>query len=194
MVYGDKDNFAGLIKDINKVLKRGKIRGDQEYDFGSCYAVNCMGHAFFNFKNNDINDLSAHYKSELHYYFWMFDRFDMFHYYTSPRRLCKQTEKDLIEKIKKSSLKMEECKENDELERGQWKVAYFFSFEPGREDFHFMRQEEDGEWSSKAGSSMKVEKFKKLPKKYNNYRLIKIFKVTNPYIVAENDRLDEERE
>lgn len=175
--------FNGMIKKINEILKRGVVRKNQEYDFKTCFVVNCFGHSVFNFKNEDIIELNSNYQDELNAYFWRFERLSESKHQISPNRLCKRAEEDFIEKVELAGLKIEKCKEDDKLEEGQFKVAFYFDLRPGEEDLHFMRQEENGMWTSKAGANFDVEKFDELPWTYkNNFKLIKTFKITNPYL------------
>ena len=183
-----ENSYVRMLKKVGEVLKRGVVRGEQEYTMSTALTVNCMGHSFFNFENKDIEEISKEYDDELRDFFWLFERFKMFQYHLPSKLISKKVEKDLADKMALAGLEIEECEKDDEVEDGQYKVAYYFKFKLGREDFHFMRQEKDGTWSSKMGASMGISKYNSLPRKFNDYKLIKIFKVTNPYIYKEEEK------
>lgn len=93
----------------------------------------------------------------------------------------------LEQKICKTGLLLEECQINDKIEDGQWKVAYYYK-DGDDKDFHFIRQEDDGIWSSKLGSYMEIDHFDTLPLMLGDeYCLAKIYKVTNPYVYKEGE-------
>ena len=175
-------SYVELLKKVDGVLKRGAVRGKQKYTFNSAFSVNCLGHAVFNFQNKDIGELASNHRDELRDFFWLFERVEMFKHKIPSKQLCKKAEQDLFDKVHLAGLEIEECDIDDEVREGQYKIAYYFDSTLAREDFHFMRQEPDGKWSSKAGMSLDVEEFSQLPKKFKDYKLIKIFKVTNQHL------------
>lgn len=185
--------FVGMLKKVGQALKRGVVRGSQKYTINTALIVNCMGHSFFNLENSDLEEISKDYDDELRDFFWMFERFKMFQHHISSRQLCKKAERDLLDKMLLAGFNIEECNVGEQVDDGQFKVAYYFRFDAGIEDFHFIRQEKDGRWSSKAGASLNVEEFDHLPKKFNDYKLIKVFKVTNPYIFNKKEIIEGEK-
>ena len=44
-----------------------------------------------------------------------------------PQQQLSDTTPQIIERIRETGLKVEECSLDDELEDGQWKVAYYFN-------------------------------------------------------------------
>lgn len=162
-------------------------RGKQRYTWVNSYRINCFAHAFFNLKNGDIRELYRAYPNEMFEYFWSFQGFkkaSLLAYINVTR--------EILKKIQQAGLQIEECSVDEKLEEGQWKVAYYFNFDVMGKDFHFMHQEPNGYWSSKQGANLMVDIFKELPETYSNgYKLQKIYKITNPYYVKENDEENE---
>lgn len=171
-----------VIKKINVLLKRGKMpgRGDEKYTIFNTFTVNCLGHAFFNFTNNQIKKLNSQYSEGFRYFLWHIVEPEI------QRDAYKFVTEQLEQKIRDTGLILEECDINDKVKDGQWKVAYYYKDGLQNEDFHYMRQEKDGTWSSKLGSYRQIEHFDRLPLMYNDgYCLAKIYKVTNPYVYKE---------
>lgn len=178
----ERDRQRGFVKEIKKVFSRSQIpsRGSQKYNFVNTFKVNCLEHAFFNFTNKEIRKISREFSHELFEFLWIFEALQTYMFYSTPTQVYNKIHDELIDKIKSVGLKIEDCLINEELKDNQWKVAFYFNPEAGEEDFHFMRQEKDGTWSSKAGKYMKVQKFDEPPELFReNYQLVKFFKVTN---------------
>ncbi len=180
----------GVIKKINTMLKRGKMagRGREKYTIFNTFSVNCFGHAVFNFSNQEIRNLRRKHEDELRTFLcglWEPD---------DNKESFKDITEQLEQKIRDTGLILEECQEGDKVKEGQWKVAYYYYDDGGIDkDFHFMRQEKDGRWSSKLGTFMEIEYYDRLPLMFNyGYCLAKVYKVTNPYIYKEAS--DEEKD
>ena len=191
-----KEYFKGIAKQLHIVYQQcyPPIRELKEFRYYSKEAAqisNCLEHAVFNFSDEMLG--------------WLFEKFgeDMSKFWSNfsgmgspfekkPQQQLSDTTPQNIERIRETGLKVEECSLDDELEDGQWKVAYYFNLcdEKGQfiPDFHFFRQEADGRWSSKLGRSMQICFYDELPQIFEGgYKLQKIFMITNPYIHKEKD-------
>ena len=60
-------------------------------------------------------------------------------------------------------------------------------------DVHFMIQTKSGKWTCKCGRCSVVEVYDKLPENYHeNYSLVGIYKITNPYVEVANKNAKED--
>lgn len=171
-------SFKGIIKEIKLILKRCAEPARQLKNY-SCFVTdeaNCFIHAFFNFSDNTLEKIVKKHGYGALYTIW--------HIKNLKNKSAEQIGQELVKRVQKTGLQVEECDEYETMEKGQWRVAYYSS----PTDYHFMRQEEDGTWSSKRGSLANVETFKKLPPKFESYKLKKYFKVTNLYIYKEEEK------
>lgn len=163
----------GVIKKINAILRKGKMtgRGGQKYTIFNTFTINCLGHAFFNFSNQQIRNLRRGYEDELRSFLWGLEE------PSDQQDAFKLITEQLEQKICETGLLLEECQINDKIEDGQWKVAYYYK-DGDDKDFHFIRQEDDGTWSSKLGSYMEIDHFDTLPLMLGDeYCLAKIIKL-----------------
>ena len=187
----------GIPKILNKIFKRGYMpsRSIETYRPITGLMVNCFGHACFNLEENDLLNTfkNINTKYNLHVFF---RRFKLGGVYAES---VEETAQCFKEKIQSTGLKVERSSLDEKLKDNQWKVAFFFREKQKDEegnlidsDFHFMLQTKSGFWTSKMGTkSGDIEVFKKIPKRWKNYTLQDIYKITNPYI--ENE-IDEEKE
>lgn len=186
-----KSYFRMIAKQINCVYKRcilpKRVVGNLFYSEESANIANCLEHAVFNFTDDMLVLFEQNCGTEISKFWSAFNSL-CFKFEREPKRQFKNVTSEIIKRISQTGLKIEECGINDNLEEGQCKVAYYFDFCENDSirpcpDFHFMRQEIDGTWSSKFGRYEKVEIFEVLPEIYNEtYSLQKIFKITNPYL------------
>ena len=182
--------FRLIAKQLNYIYKRftppKRFLGDLLYSKEAANIANCLEHAVFNFTDEMLVLLVENFGEDV-VKFWSGFNSLCYKFEREPKRQLKDLTNEIIKRINKSGLKIEECDLNDCVKDGQFKVAYYFDFCENDSirpcpDFHFMRQEIDGTWSSKFGRCEKVETFDTLPEIYNeSYRLQKIFKITNPY-------------
>lgn len=190
-----------LISKLRKVVENGYVpeRGKQSYckNFKGtkneiAHFVNCFEHSFFNFTNEQLEELflekgkngNSVLKNETEE-FWDFE---------SEGKEAKQVFEERLNFVRATGLSVEECKEGDILKDNEWKVAAYF-YEDLREanwDFHFIRQESNGFWSSKSGESENVDTYFDAPfliKIYQggkrglprDYVLKGIYKIRNDY-------------
>ncbi len=178
--YLADEKELAVIKSINKVLRLGNpFRGTQKYIYHNHSYVNCFCHACFNFSNDDIENFLSDCPTKIYGNFFI----------GTGEQTIKPTKQHMVDFIKSTGLKIEKCKKNTILKPNQYKVALFFAVSkhsPHR-DFHFLRQEPNGQWTGKNGfRSNKVEIFETLPKTLpytgnNPYKLNEVFVITNPY-------------
>ena len=144
-----------LIKAINEIYKLGYLpsRENQSYTFKLKsktevgQIVNCFEHACFNLKNEHFVE---HKLTHTHTkYFWLFG---------GAGWQDIDTASELFGFLQETGLIVHTCKETDECEFNEWKVALYFSDDEVH-DFHFLRQEKNGEWTSKCGHETKVERY-----------------------------------
>ena len=196
----EKPNYEPLFKVIAKQLhivyqqcyppirELGELR---YYSKEAAQISNCLEHAVFNFSDEMLG--------------WLFEKFgeNMPKFWSNfsglasvidkkPQQQLNDTTPQIVERIRNTGLKVEECDIDAKPEEGQWKVAYYFNLcdEKGQfiPDFHFFRQEADGRWSSKLGRSMQICFYDELPQIFEGgYKLQKIFMITNPYIYKSKD-------
>ena len=196
----DKPNydeyFKGIAKQLHVVYQQcyppirefGELR---RYAKEPSQSANCLEHAVFNFSDEMLMWLLEKYGEDI-YKFWsnfpgaasVLDK--------KPEEQLRDVTPQIVERIQSTGLKVEECGIDDEVEEGQWKVAYYFNLcdEKGQfmPDFHFFRQEQDGRWSSKLGKMPHVQFYRKLPEIFaGGYKIQKVFKITNPYMYKSNE-------
>lgn len=179
---------AKLILKIETVVKHGFLpnRGYESYKFkfeGTktefAEEINCFAHAFFNFNNKQLNQLFVEQnkiQSDLLSEFW---RFNLKHSNTAEQNL-----EPLLDIVRKTGLKVQPCGEKDEVKSNEWKVAVYYDEGAIKNelDFHFLRQEEDGVWTSKNADESRVEQYYELPYVFRKtYFLVGVYKVTNKY-------------
>lgn len=161
-----------IIKKLNNIFKLGYIpsRGNQVYKPYVSECFNCVEHTIFNLKNEHVTDYKiTPFQSRI---FWNLNCEGS----ADPQKI----EKRILEVVTSTGLCIQKTNEYKEIESNQWKIAYYFS--PQWNDYHFMLQENDGSWSSKAGVCSKLEYYSDLPYIYNkHYELQSVYVVTNPY-------------
>ena len=170
-----------LLKKLNTIYKKGYIPSRESSEYNQLYTktINCFAHACFNLSNDDLQKLNP-YKSELHDFFRNFGSCGVYNYF-----------KVATEKMRQVGLSVQKSSLSESIQKNQWKIAYYImNDEFSGTDIHFMIQGQDGKWTSKVGSTSKIEVYDKLPDYYHNdYSLIGIYKITNPYI-----KLDDQKE
>ena len=72
------------------------------------------------------------------------------------------------------------------LKFNQWKVALYFEeieFKGKKwlNDFHFLKEEQDGSWSGKMGYTKFVKEYDFLPETCDNYCHYNTYSITNPH-------------
>lgn len=142
--------------------------------------VNCFEHAFFNLSNEKLSEIFVEdgvLDEEALEQFWEFN--------IKPEKTVNENLEPLLDFVKKSGLKLEKCDEMAECKDNQWKVAVYYRERQGDvdEDFHFMRSEKEGIWTSKDGKESRVEQYFELPVVFKNYKttykLVDVFMVTH---------------
>lgn len=161
------------------VYKKGYLPAREKMKYSKLHTsvVNCFAHACFNLTEKDLKELNP-YMPELHDFFCNFDNCGVGNYI-----------KKATEKIEKVGLKFEKSSLEEKIKENQWKVAYYVMHDEFLgNDLHFMIQCKDGKWTSKVGLMSKIEVYEKLPETYHeDYDLVGIYKITNPYYKLEDE-------
>ena len=169
-----------LIKNINMIFKKGYMPSREKETYSELHAksVNCFGHACFNLSNSDLEKMDSS-MPELKDFFRNFGC-GMSNYF-----------KVAQERIREVGLRIQRSSIVEKIEKNQWKIAYYTMYDEFKgSDVHFMIQGKDGKWASKLGASSSVEVYDKLPKSFkNDYSLVGVYKITNPYL--ENNKEEE---
>ena len=180
------ERCKGLLK-IAKIFKLGYIpsRENQTYSTickstGESYSrqANCFEHACLNLTNQQLKKLSLGDEAG--------DLFDIHSYDYEDTTSMQET---FVDRLKLFGLIAESCPADyTPKNKNQWKVALYFGYSRfcGDTDFHLLKQEKDGSWSSKIGWSDDVEILPSLPEKYipphgTEYVLYNTYIITNPY-------------
>ncbi len=175
-----------LIKDISTIFALGYVpsRGDESYLYKTkshtttASLCNCFGHACFNLTNQQLDDLNI-YDSDI---------IALQGYCGADLSIKTKSEitKHLFKIVKDAGLIVKPCTKESILKNNQWKVALYFDElsiynKTYLRDFHFLKQEKDGSWSSKIGYRPEVKKVETLPKQYDYYySLYGVYSITNP--------------
>lgn len=174
----NKRKIQALIKKINMIYKKGYLpeREAKKYSLLYTKAVNCFGHACFNLSNKDLKTMDPDLLNEL---FRNFGGCGFTNYF-----------KVAQERIRQVGLKIETSSVSEHIEKNQWKIAYYIMHDEFKgNDIHFMIQTKSGKWTSKLGSSSKIEVLDKLPKNYKkDYSLMGVYKITNPYVKLDKEK------
>lgn len=185
------ERCKGLVK-IKKLLKLGHFptREKQSYTPISKHAqtsygnqVNCFEHACLNLTNEQLEKLKLKYDDKY--------LFDIKSYSYEEQDSMEQT---FVDRLKSFGLIAKPCpRDFVPKQENQWKVALYFgfSFASMDTDYHLLKQEKDGSWSSKIGWSDEVEFLDELPEKYKSssgtqYLLQQTYIITNPYAKERN--------
>ncbi len=182
-------NREPVIKSLNVILKKGYLpsRGREFYGPYTC-RMNCLGHSVFNLTNFliDVFDQETLKNGLSEYDYFFTNVFGGFN-----ENNLEIERKRMFNFIEKTGLKVEIEKVGQILKPNQYKIAFYATdnFNKKRNggggDFHFILQEKDGFWSSKAGNG-EVEFLPKLEKTLphnaeTRYQLEDVLVVTNPY-------------
>ena len=135
--------------------------------------TNCFGHAVFNLKNSQFNDIDFTYE----------DGTNLGAFSTSPFLPIKSVEKEFCEFVYSTGLKIFPEIQKGILKNNEWRVALYFekkSDDLSRE-FHWLLQERNGKWSGKMGYSNQVETYFEIPSQIGNYELYKTYLVKNQF-------------
>lgn len=192
--------FKAIAKQLEVIYKQcyppiRELKELRYYDKETTQIANCLEHAVFNFSDETLAWFKEKYGENV-YKFWANFSSMGYVFDKEPKQQLEDVTPEIIERIKATGLKVEECSLDAKPEEGQWKIAYYFNLcdEPKQfiSDFHFFRQEPDGKWSTKIGKCSIVQYFDELPKLFRGgYKLQKIYMITNPHIYrakdAEND-------
>ena len=179
-----KQNYkkAAILK-LKTIVKQGYIpsREGESYLFADQITnpavtklANCFEHACFNLPNLKLAEFSYQETK-------LFDLRD-FQFQSE-----EQIAKNFTNLLKKCGLKVERLKKEVIIKDNQWIVALYFGNNGSimNVDFHFLRQEKDGRWSSKHGWGGDVEYFDSLPTQIEHndwiYKLYERYIITNPY-------------
>ena len=169
--------MQGIVKKLNQIYKMGYVasRGKQKYNYKTTLVTNCFGHACFNLNNKNLRALDS-VKYELQDFFRNFSGINGRGFFEKAKYKIRQVGLTIAEKIDKN----------------QWKIAYYIQDDIFRgNDLHFMIQEKNGTWTSKLGSSSKIEVFDELPKVYrDSYELAGIYVITNPYVKTKEEEME----
>ena len=180
------ERCKGLIK-IQKIFKLGYLpsRESQSYtpinnktkkSYGE--QANCFSHACLNLTNEQLENLNLEYED-----IYLFD-IKSYNYEDT-----KSMERTFIDRLKKFGLIAQPCPiDYIPKQENQWKVALYFGFSHASldTDYHVLKQEKDGSWTSKIGWSDELETLTSLPEKYTpssrtEYLLQGTYIITNPY-------------
>lgn len=184
---------AGILKK-STVLKlnlvfRGGYCADRAYEeyggyitFGypSNCLINCLAHSCFNLTDKIMKQ-----------YRFAGNEMDSFKFF--PNINFRDPEKDsrvLFDFVESTGLIVENSSLDEVIDQpNQWKVALYFSDEI--KDFHFLKEEKDGRWTSKWGSLKEIEVFDE-PQEilHDSYGLFAFKKITNPYFSKSADEKD----
>lgn len=176
---------------VRKIFELGYLpaRKDQAYHI-ICegtqvpYArqMNCFSHACLNLTNEQLDKLKLdNYDTYV---------FDIKSYQYQPKE---EIAKTFPKRLKRFGLIAKHCdKEENSILKNQWKVALYFGFSRSTldYDYHFLKQEEDGTWTSKIGWSNGFEILDSIPDIYHSpsgtdYHLDSTYIITNPYAETE---------
>lgn len=178
---GNTRKTEAMIKKLNLIYKKGYLPAREKENYSQLYTsvINCFGHACFNLSNKDLESMEP-FVHQLDIFLHDFGNCGVYNYF-----------KEAQKRIRQVGLNIEKSSLSERIENNQWKVAYYvLNDEFLGTDLHFMIQGSDGKWIGKLGSSSKIECFDKLPSSYReNYSLMGIYKITNPYV-----KLDKEQE
>lgn len=181
---------------LKEIFSKGYLpsRGNQSYtaicpNTEKSYAnqVNCFAHACLNLTNEQLDKLNfSNYDT-----FW----FDIKSYSYEPDEYVA---KNFMKIMKRIGLEVEKCnKKASPKNDNQWKVALYFGYTKFLDsDYHFIKQEQDGSWTSKVGWENKVDHFEQLPKIINSptgteYKLFGTYIITNPHKATQLDEINE---
>ena len=147
--------------------------------------MNCFEHACLNLTNELFDQLQF---NEHDYYI-----FDAKEHAFQPEETV---EANFIKKMKDFGLRTRKAHFSSKLKVNEWKVALYFGYTSMLDkDYHFLRQEKDGQWSSKIGWLPEVEYLKKPPRTYFThgieYKLYGFYIITNPNYKKENQPIIE---
>ena len=188
-----KETCKGVIK-IKKLFSMGYMpsRENQSYlaispktKTSYTHTANCFAHACLNLTNEQLDKLNLDRCDT--------NTFDIKTYLYEP---IEHMENTFLKRIQRFGLKATPCEDNDLFNReNQWKVALYFGLSPLTldYDYHFLKQEKDGTWSSKVGwGSTELQLFSSLPDTYispNNvgYSYYKTYIITNPFVEIKNE-------
>ena len=147
------------------------------------HQINCFAHACLNLTNQQLEKLNLDHCDTY--------RFDIKSYRYEPPE---EIEKTFPKRLKRFGLAVQPCDKNFVPQnKNQWKVALYFGFSSSclDYDYHFLKQEKDGCWTSKVGWGCDtLEIHHSLPETYHSpsgtdYKLHQTYIITNPY--AESD-------
>lgn len=187
----------GVLK-IKKIFALGYLpsRGYQSYlpickhsQKPYAYQVNCFAHACLNLTNQQLEELKL---DNCDTYI-----FDIKSYSYQPQE---EIQKTFTKRIKRFGLIAEQCEKDYIPEKeNQWKVALYFGFSRHclDYDYHFLKQEKDGSWSSKIGWGCdELDILSALPDTYNSpsgtdYQLQQTYIITNPHIESKKQSANE---
>lgn len=180
-----------LAKNLFEFVQKGliKSRGKEKYTFRTAKYVNCFGHACFCLANEDIEEYVCRQYVDNHHCESPFSYFG---------KGKTETIANMFEFLQKAGLEIKPYNGDDLLKTNQTKVALYFSKVYGvpddernflSADYHFLRQNPNGQWTAKDGFKRKTKTYKTLPEiiklqKDNPYILHGIYVVTNPYAAS----------
>ena len=172
-------NRESTLKKLRKVIKSGYTpsRGFQVYTMPNSSILNCLAHACFNMtdevcKANNFTLADA----------------DSFRYFCAFSQ--EFTKLSLFYFIEDTGLQLVPCEKQTSLKPNEWEIALYFAIgDTDYDDFHFLLRENNKTWSSKFGSSKRVEKvrnskdFSYIISDHTTsyYHLDGFYKLKNPY-------------
>lgn len=189
--------YEPFLKNLEGIFRLGYVphRGYQPYVVYDCiydedcptehYAdvVRCYVHACFNLKNEDYRKMD--YNDLENATFPLADKKDF-----------SKTVESLMGFVKKVGLKVTRVSVFDKVNPSkEWKVAIYQSRKDDEiHDYHFFRQEPDGNWSCKQGQYVDILEFQQLPNPYfseigTRYDLYDVYKIENPFAKDLNEKV-----